>query len=99
MTSPGQPITGAVVSSIMKSAEVVIALPHSSVAVKVTVVMASQTPLFNIVKSLVQVIAEHASEASAPPLFANQVLSSDVLPVPFHSTIVSLAIISIEGAV
>ena len=99
MTSPGQPITGAVVSTIIKSAEVVLALPHSSVAMKVTVVKDPQTSLFNIVKSLVQVIAEHASDATAPPLFANQVFSSDVLPVPLHSTILSLATISIEGVV
>ena len=85
VTSPGQPIVGAVVSLIMKSAEVVIALPHSSVAVKVTVVIASQTSLFNVVKSLVQVIDEHVSEASAPPLAANQILSSDVLPLPYYS--------------
>ena len=72
MTSPGHPITGGIVSSVLILATVVVTLPHSSVAVKVTVVKSPHTSSFTVVKSLVQVIPEHASDALAPPLVANQ---------------------------
>ena len=92
-------ILGGVVSSIVKVAVVVLELLHSSVAVKVTVAepvapQSSESPL----KSLLQVTPEHASEAVAPPLFANQSFNSVVLPVPSHSTVSSEASV-MAGAV
>ena len=52
--------------------EVVLALPHASVAVKVTVIELTHPPL-QVPGVLDQVIAlPHTSVAVAPPLFASQ---------------------------
>ena len=98
MTSPGQPITGAVVSSVVKVAVVELKFPQASVAVKVTVSdpLAPQASLRPML-SLVQVTPEHPSEASAPPLSANQAVNASV--VPSHSTVLSDAATSIVGSV
>ncbi len=77
MTSPGQPITGAVVSSVVKVAVVELKFPQASVAVKVTVsVPVAPQASLRPVLSLVQVTPEHASEASAPPLSANHAVNA-----------------------
>src|SRR5690606_17629940 len=75
-------IVGAVVSSIVKVAVAVAKLPHSSVAVKVTVAEpVAPHSSESDVKLLVQVrLVEQLSEAEAPPLEANQSLSAWVLP-------------------
>ena len=76
------------------------ALPHSSVAVKVTVAapVAPQRSL-RAVKLLVQVTVPQASVAVAPPLLLNHVLRSVVLPEPSHSTVRSAAGVVMAGAV
>src|SRR5690606_40555688 len=81
-------ITGAVVSSIVKVAEVELVFPHSSVAVKVTVAepVAPQRSL-NALESFAQVTSPQVSELIAPPLLANQALRSAVFPLPSHSTV------------
>src|SRR5690606_2103981 len=93
-------ITGAVVSSIVKVADVELEFPQASVAVKVTVAapVAPQRSL-SALKSFDQEIAEQSSVAVAPPLLANQSLRSAVFPAPSHSTVKSLASVSITGAV
>ena len=49
---------------------------------------------------LVQTIgSEHASEATAPPLAANQAFSWSVFPLPSHSTVKSLATVVISGSI
>ncbi len=101
MTSPGQPITGAVVSSVVKVAVVELKFPQASVAVKVTVSdpLAPQASLRPVL-SLVQVTPEHPSEASAPPLSANQAAKApEGSDVPSHSTVLSDAATSIVGSV
>ena len=87
-------------SSMVKVAVVVLALPQSSVAVKVTLALpvAPQRSL-NALKSLVQVTLLHSSVAAAPPLLANQALISAILPEPSHSTVKSLLVTVIVGAV
>ena len=68
-------IVGAVVSSIVNVAVVVLVLPHASVAVKITVAdpVAPQSSL-NDVKLLLQVTPLHTSVAVAPPLLASHAL-------------------------
>src|SRR5690606_25124694 len=85
---------------MVKVATVRTLLPHSSVAVKVTVALpvaphSSLKPL----KSLVQVIAPHKSSATAPPLLDNQEFNASVLPKPSHSTVISSAASTKTGAV
>ena len=77
--------TGAVVSTMVKVAVVVVVLPQSSVAVQVTIAepVAPHSSL-NAVKSFVMVTSPQASVAATP---ASQLLSFDVLPKPSHSTV------------
>ena len=49
-------------------------------------------------KSLLQVTSLHASEAAAPPLLA-AIVRSAALPAPSHSTVASMAAMSMAGAV
>ena len=84
--------TGSVVSSMVKVAETLLALPQSSVAVKVTVEepVAPQSSL-KPSKSLLQLTPPHKSEAVAPPLLFNQPFKASMLPMPSHSTVSSEA--------
>ena len=93
-------MAGAVVSSIVNVAVVLLLLPQSSVAVKVTVAMpvAPQASL-KASKSLLQVTSLHASEALAPPLLVSHASRSAALPAPSHSTVASMAAMSMAGAV
>ena len=93
-------MAGAVVSSIVNVAVVLLLLPQSSVAVKVTVAMpvAPQSSL-KAAKSLLQVTSLQASDAIAPPLLASHASRSASLPAPSHSTVASMAAISMAGAV
>ena len=93
-------MAGAVVSSIVNVAVVLLLLPQSSVAVKVTVAMpvAPQSSL-KAAKSLLQVTSLHASDAMAPPLLASHPSRSAALPAPSHSTVASMAAMSMAGAV
>ena len=93
-------MAGAVVSSIVNVAVVLLLLPQSSVAVKVTVAMpvAPQSSL-KASKSLLQVTSLHASDAMAPPLLASHPSRSAALPAPSHSTVASMAAMSMAGAV
>ena len=86
-------------SSIVNVATVLVALPQSSVAVKVTVAapVAPQASL-NASKSCDQLTPPHASVAEAPPLLANQAVSSSPLPAPSHSAVASIASVT-SGAV
>ena len=43
--------------------------------------------LLSVVKSFVQLTAEHTSPATAPAFDANHALSCAVLPIPSHSTV------------
>ena len=71
--------TGAVVSCTVNVAVVDIALPHASVAVKVTVAESEQ--LFEMdVKLFVHVTVEQESDAAAPPLLASHVFKDPVFP-------------------
>ena len=92
-------ISGAVVSSIVKVAEVVEEFPHSSVAVKVTSAFpVSPQSSDKAVKSFVQtIVPSQTSEAVAPPFAFNQLLRSVIFPAPSHSTVKSAAAISIFG--
>ena len=94
-------IVGTVVSSIVKVAVVVLVNPQASVAVKVTRAnpVSPQSSL-KVVKSLVQVTPEQASEATpVPPIEVNQLVRSVTLPDPSHSTTKLDAAVSIVGAV
>ena len=93
-------MAGAVVSSIVNVAVVLLLLPQPSVAVKVTVAIpvAPQSSL-KASKSLLQITSLHASEAMAPPLLASHPSRSPPLPAPSHSTVASMAAISMAGAV
>ena len=90
-------IDGFVVSSIVNVAVVVLALPQSSVAVKITYCSSTAVAQGN------EVVAPspppQASEAVAPPLLASQSFNSVMLPMPSHSTVESEAIMSIDGFV
>ena len=91
---------GAVVSSMVKVAVVVLVFKQSSVAVKVTKAepVAPHSSL-KAVKSLDHITPPQRSEAAAPPLEANQAFSSAVFPAPSHSTVSSTATVSIVGSV
>ena len=86
-------------SSIVKVACTLLLLPHSSVAVNVTVAepVVPQSSL-KPVKSLLQITPLHASVAVAPPLLSNQVFNASKLPMPSHSTVWSEAAVT-SGAV
>ena len=93
-------IDGFVVSSIVNVAVVVLALPQSSVAVKITVAVpvAPQSSL-KATKSLLQVTVLQLSVADAPPWLLSHAFNASMLPMPSHSTVESEAIISSVGAV
>ena len=85
-------------SSIVNVAVVLEALPHSSVAVKVTVALpVAPQSSDNPVKSLVHVMLPQRSVAKAPPLDANHSSRSSVFPCPSHSTVRLDACTSITG--
>ena len=66
-------MVGAVVSSMVNVADVCDSLPHSSVAVKVTVRLpVSPQSSLSASKSLLQVKSPQASSAVAPPWLSNQ---------------------------
>ena len=89
MTSPGQPITGAVVSSVVKVASRVMALLLESVRVKVTVSVpvAPQSSLKPVL--LVVMVTEPQLSIPEKVLF-NQLLNSVVFPEPSQATVKSL---------
>ena len=91
---------GAVVSSIVNVAVVVLVFPQPSVTVNVTVAdpVAPQVS-DKAVKSLDQEIAEQSSEAEAPALEFNQSCKAVSFPKPSHSTFKSPASIVIVGAI
>src|SRR5690606_3689477 len=92
MSAAGVTITGAVVSSMVKVANVFTLLPHSSVAVKVTVALpVIPQPSLNVVKLLLQTTPLQVSLADAPPFEASHAASSAPLPKPSHSTVISCA--------
>ena len=82
-------MAGAVVSSIVNVAVVLLLLPQSSVAVKVTVAM----PSHPVTTQCREVIAPSHVAASvrgiAPPLLASHASRSALLPEPSHSTVAS----------
>ncbi|MBL0146585.1 MAG: hypothetical protein IPP48_13460 [Chitinophagaceae bacterium] len=90
---------GACVSAMVNVALVVLLLPQSSVAVKMTVAepVAPHKSL-NAVKLFVHVTPLHASVAAAPPLLDNHAANADVLPLPSHSTVLLDACVPIVGA-
>jgi hypothetical protein len=85
---------------MVKVAVVVLVLPQSSVAVKVTVSdpVAPQRSL-KPAELWLNVTAPQLSEAVAPAKLANQALNAAVLPAPSHSTVSSDAAVSIDGLV
>ena len=97
----GQVITGAVESSMVKVAVVVVSFPQASVAVKVT----SSNPVapqasLKPVLSLDQVTPEQESDALAPPLFVNHAANAPAgSAVPSHSTVLFAATAVKVGAV
>ena len=93
-------MSGAVVSSIVNVASVVLAFPQSSVAVKITVVLpVAPHSSLKLVWLLVQITELQASLADAPPKLSNHACSCAVFPAPSHSTVSSLASTSITGGV
>ena len=75
------------VSTIVKVAVLEEALPHASVAVKVTDALPVDPQRSESDEKLfVQVTPEHTSDAVAPPLEANQAVSAAEFPAPSHST-------------
>ncbi len=92
-------INGDVVSSIINKAVVLLELPHSSVAIKETVVepdnpqSGSKFPII-----VFQVMLPHASVAVAPPLSFNHILNALEFPDPSHSTISFDTVVVIIGA-
>ena len=82
------PMLGATLSEIVIITVLLALFPHSSVAVKVTVVEpdarhSSDKP----VKSWLQLTSPQTSDAQAPPLDHSQPFSSDSLRPPAHSTV------------
>ncbi len=94
-------ISGAVVSLMVKVAVVVLKLPQESVALNVTIALpVAPQPSLRPPKLFDQITPPlQISLALAPPLFANHAANAPALPEPSHSTIVSLAIVLITGAV
>ena len=91
---------GAVLSSMVKMAVVLVLLPQLSVAENVTVAepVSPQSSL-KPEKSWLHVTSLQPSEASAPPLSASQASRSALFPAPSHSTKASAASTSMVGAV
>ena len=81
-------IDGSVVSSIIKSAVVILVFPQSSVAMKSTLTkpVAPQSSL-NGASTYDQVTSPQSSVATAPAKDANHPWYSAILPVPSHSTV------------
>jgi uncharacterized protein (DUF736 family) len=93
-------IVGAIVSIIVNVAVVLVALPHESVAVNVTVAApVAPQPSLKTVKLFVHLTPLHTSLADAPPLLANHAANAAVLPCPSHATVKSDASVSIVGAI
>jgi hypothetical protein len=93
-------IVGAIVSTIVNVAVVLVALPHESVAVNVTVAApVAPQPSLKPVKLFVHLTPLHTSLALAPPLLANHAANAAVLPCPSHATVKSDASVSIVGAI
>src|SRR6476660_2009585 len=91
---------GAVVSTIVNEAVVVVAFPQLSVAVKITeAVPVCPQPSLKAVKLLVQVTDEQTSEAAAPPLDASHACNAAVFPCPSHATEALAACVVIDGGV
>src|SRR5688572_1749855 len=92
-------MAGGVVSTIIKEAVVDDALPHPSVAVKVTMILpvAPHCEL-ELPSLLLQVTPEHISDAVAPPLPDNHEFRSLTFPAPSHSTVM-LEAARMEGGV
>ena len=90
---------GAVVSSMVNVAVVVLVLPQSSLAVNVTVSLpvAPQASLRPVLLWL-QVTPLQASVATAPPLLDNQAVKAAVFPPPSHSTVWSEAAVVMFGS-
>ena len=86
MTSPGQPITGAVVSSMVKVASRVMALLLESVRVKVTVSV-PVAPQSSLKPELLFVMVTDPQLSVPEKVLFNQLLNSVVFPVPSHSTV------------
>ena len=87
-------------SRMVKVAEVVLKLPQSSVAVKVTV--ADPAPPHEVVievKLLDQVTPLQTSVADAPPCEFNHAFNCAVLPEPSHSTVLFEAAGKMTGAI
>ena len=89
MIAAGHVITGGVVSTMVKVAELVDVFPQASLAVKVTTAKPVEPHrLLSEVKSFDQVtVPEQISEATAPPLEANHAFNAAVFPLPSHSTL------------
>ena len=91
---------GAVVSSMVKVAVVLVALPQSSVAVNVTeAAPVAPHASLSMVKSWLHVTFPQMSLAMASPLLANHAFNASLLPAPSHSTVKSEAATSMDGAV
>ncbi len=76
-----------------------VVLPHSSVAVKITVTLpVAPHSSLNEEKSLLHVTFPQASLAEASPFEPSQIENSDKLPKPSHSTVSFLAGSLIDGA-
>ncbi len=86
---------------MVKVAPVVAVLPHSSVAVKVTVALPVLPPQVGVsaVKSCDHVTLPQASEATAPAWLASQLFKSAVLPAPLQVTLKLEAGVEIAGGV
>ena len=78
----------------------VLSFPQASVTVKITVVLpvAPQSSL-RLTWLFVHVTSLHTSVAAAPPKLSNQACNAAEFPAPSHSTVSSLASISIVGGV
>ena len=91
-------MTGGVLSSMVNVAVVVLVLPQSSVALKITRSrrVVGQRASVDRSESL-QVTSPQLSVAVAPPLFAIHVSNAVTLPAPSHSTVSSIASVTIGG--
>ena len=91
-------IVGFVVSAMVNVALVVLVLPHSSLAVNITVALpVAPHPSVSAVKLFVHVTLLHASLADAPPLEANHAVNAAPFPDPSHCTVISDAGVVIAG--
>src|SRR5205085_1490150 len=99
VASAGQLIEGAVLSTIVNVAEVLDALPQSSVAVNVTVALpVLPQPSLRPPKLLLHDTALQTSFAVAPPFEASHAFNAARLPPPSHSTVMPDADVVTDGA-